>query len=64
VLSALIFNALIIPALIPLALRGVRFRPTNAEATFYRNLLVYGAGGLAAPFVGIKVIDLCLSMVM
>jgi K+-transporting ATPase ATPase B chain len=64
VLSALIFNALIIPALIPLALRGVRFRPTNAEQTFYRNLLVYGAGGLVAPFVGIKAIDFCLSLVM
>jgi K+-transporting ATPase ATPase B chain len=61
VLSALIFNALIIPALIPLALRGVRFRPTSAEDTFYRNLIVYGAGGLIAPFIGIKVIDLLLS---
>jgi len=61
VLSALIFNALIIPALIPLALRGVRFRPTSAEETFYRNLLVYGAGGLIAPFIGIEVIDSLLS---
>jgi potassium-transporting ATPase ATP-binding subunit len=61
VLSALIFNALIIPALIPLALRGVRFRPTSAEETFYRNLLVYGLGGLIAPFIGIKLIDLLLS---
>ena len=61
VLSALIFNALIIPALIPLALRGVRFRPTSAEDTFYRNLVVYGAGGLIAPFIGIKVIDFLLS---
>ena len=61
VLSALIFNALIIPALIPLALRGVRFRPESAEATFYRNLVVYGAGGLIAPFIGIKVIDVVLS---
>jgi K+-transporting ATPase ATPase B chain len=61
VLSALIFNALIIPVLIPLALRGVRFRPTSAEDTFYRNLVVYGAGGLIAPFIGIKVIDLLLS---
>jgi K+-transporting ATPase ATPase B chain len=64
VLSALIFNALIIPALIPLALRGVRFRPTSAEATFYRNLMVYGVGGLVAPFIGIKLIDLCLSLVL
>jgi len=48
VLSALIFNAVIIPLLIPLALRGVRFLPTSAEATFYRNLMVYGVGGLIA----------------
>ena len=64
VLSALIFNALIIPALIPLALRGVRFRPTSAEATFYRNLVIYGAGGLIAPFIGIKMIDLMLSLLV
>jgi len=64
VLSALIFNALIIPALIPLALRGVRFRPTSAEETFYRNLLVYGVGGLIAPFAGIKIIDLLISPLM
>jgi K+-transporting ATPase ATPase B chain len=64
VLSALIFNALIIPALIPLALRGVRFRPTSAEATFYRNLVVYGAGGLITPFIGIKAIDLMLSFLI
>jgi len=61
ILSALIFNALIIPTLIPLALRGVRFRPAAADATFYRNLIVYGVGGLIAPFVGIKAIDLLLS---
>jgi K+-transporting ATPase ATPase B chain len=64
VLSALIFNPLIIPALIPLALRGVRFHPTSAEETFYRNLVVYGAGGLVAPFIGIKLIDLLLSIVV
>jgi K+-transporting ATPase ATPase B chain len=62
VLSALIFNALIIPALIPLALHGVRFRPAAAEATFYRNLVAYGGGGLLAPFIGIKLIDLMLSV--
>jgi hypothetical protein len=62
VLSALIFDALIIPALIPLALHGVRFKPAGAEATFYRNLVVYGAGGLLAPFIGIKLIDLALSV--
>jgi potassium-transporting ATPase ATP-binding subunit len=64
VLSALIFNALIIPSLIPLALRGVRFRATSAEATFYRNLLVYGLGGLIVPFIGIKAIDVLLSAVL
>jgi K+-transporting ATPase ATPase B chain len=61
ILSALIFNALIIPALIPLALRGIRVKPKNAEDTFRRNLLVYGAGGLIAPFIGIKLIDLSIS---
>jgi K+-transporting ATPase ATPase B chain len=64
VLSALIFNALIIPALIPLALRGVRFRPESAETTFYRNLMVYGLGGLIAPFIAIKGIDLFLSVLI
>jgi K+-transporting ATPase ATPase B chain len=64
ILSALIFNALIIPALIPLALRGVRFRPTSAEVTFYRNLIVYGVGGLIAPFIGIKLIDLALAVLL
>jgi K+-transporting ATPase ATPase B chain len=64
VLSALIFNALIIPLLIPLALRGVRFLPTSAEATFYRNLMVYGVGGLIAPFIGITLIDMSLSLVL
>jgi len=64
VLSALIFNAVIIPLLIPLALRGVRFLPTSAEATFYRNLMVYGVGGLIAPFIGIKLIDMSLSLVL
>ena len=61
VLSALIFNALIIPALIPLALRGVRFKPKTAEDMFRRNLLIYGIGGLIAPFIGIKLIDLAAS---
>ncbi|MBV8125618.1 MAG: HAD-IC family P-type ATPase, partial [Paucibacter sp.] len=61
ILSALIFNALIIPLLIPLALRGVGFEPTSAEATFYRNLMVYGVGGLITPFIGIKLIDLVLA---
>jgi K+-transporting ATPase ATPase B chain len=61
ILSAVIFNALIIVALIPLALRGVRFRAMGAAAVFRRNLLIYGVGGLVAPFVGIKAIDLVIT---
>ena len=61
ILSAIIFNALIIVALIPLALRGVRYRPAGAESLLLRNLLIYGAGGLAAPFAGIKLIDLAVT---
>jgi K+-transporting ATPase ATPase B chain len=60
ILSAMVFNALIIPALVPLALKGVQFRPLSAEQLLRRNLLVFGAGGVVAPFVGIKVIDLIL----
>ena len=60
ILSAVIFNALIIVALIPLALRGVRYRPLGAAAVLRHNLLVYGAGGLIAPFVGIKLVDMAL----
>jgi len=60
ILSAVIFNALIIVALVPLALRGVRFTPVGAAALLRRNLLVYGLGGLIAPFIGIKLIDLLL----
>jgi K+-transporting ATPase ATPase B chain len=60
ILSAVIFNALIIIALIPLALRGVRYRPVGADALLRRNLLIYGLGGLIVPFVGIKLIDLVL----
>ena len=63
ILSAIIFNALIIVALIPLALRGVRYRPTGAAALLRRNLLVYGLGGIVVPFVGIKLIDLIVSAV-
>ncbi|MGH8060409.1 MAG: potassium-transporting ATPase subunit KdpB [Pseudoxanthomonas sp.] len=61
VLAALIFNALIIPALIPLALRGVRFKPAGATALLRRNMLIYGAGGVLLPFVAIKLIDLALA---
>jgi K+-transporting ATPase ATPase B chain len=62
VLSAVIFNALIIVALIPLALRGVRFRPVTATALLRRNLLVYGLGGILLPFAGIKLIDLAVNL--
>ncbi|MFE4213790.1 potassium-transporting ATPase subunit KdpB [Streptomyces sp. NPDC056844] len=63
ILSAVIFNALIIVALVPLALRGVRYRPAGADRMLRRNLTVYGIGGLVAPFIGIKLIDLALSLV-
>jgi potassium-transporting ATPase ATP-binding subunit len=58
IVSAIVFNALVIPLLVPLALRGVRYRPVGATALLRRNLLIYGLGGLVAPFVGIKLIDL------
>ncbi len=58
ILSAVIFNAIIIVLLIPLALRGVRYRPIGAAAILRRSLLIYGVGGIIAPFVGIKLIDL------
>ncbi|HWU02782.1 MAG TPA: potassium-transporting ATPase subunit KdpB [Novosphingobium sp.] len=61
ILSAIIFNALIIPALVPLALKGVAYRPAGAGTLLARNLAIYGAGGLVAPFVGIKAIDLAVS---
>jgi K+-transporting ATPase ATPase B chain len=61
ILSAVIFNALIIIALIPLALRGVRYRPVGAAVLLRRNLLLYGVGGVIAPFIGIKLIDLLLT---
>jgi len=61
ILSAIIFNALIIPALVPLALRGVKYRPAGAGTLLARNLTVYGLGGIVAPFIGIKLIDLIVS---
>jgi K+-transporting ATPase ATPase B chain len=64
ILSAIIFNALIIPALIPLALRGVQYRPIGASALLRRNLLIYGLGGVIVPFIGIKLIDLLLGLFM
>ncbi|MFC8914943.1 potassium-transporting ATPase subunit KdpB [Streptomyces sp. NPDC057116] len=64
ILSAVVFNALVIVALVPLALKGVPYRPMSADRMLRRNLAVYGAGGLVAPFLGIKLIDLVLSLVV
>jgi K+-transporting ATPase ATPase B chain len=64
IVSAIIFNALVIPLLIPLALRGVRYRPIGASALLRRNLLIYGLGGIVAPFIGIKLIDLVIHNVL
>ncbi|MGY5884623.1 potassium-transporting ATPase subunit KdpB [Modestobacter lacusdianchii] len=63
ILSAVVFNALIIVALVPLALRGVKYRPASASAMLRRNLLLYGVGGVVLPFVGIKLIDLLVSLI-
>jgi K+-transporting ATPase ATPase B chain len=63
ILSAIIFNALIIIALIPLALKGVGYRPMSAAAMLQRNLLVYGLGGIIVPFVGIKAIDMIITAI-
>ena len=62
ILSAVIFNALIIVTLIPLALRGVHFRPLGAGSLLRRNLLVYGLGGVLLPFPGIKIIDMAVNL--
>jgi K+-transporting ATPase ATPase B chain len=61
ILSAVIFNALVIIALVPLALRGVKYQAAGASVVLRRNLLIYGFGGVLAPFVGIKIIDWALS---
>jgi K+-transporting ATPase ATPase B chain len=58
IISAIVFNALIIPLLVPLALRGVRYRPIGASALLRRNMFIYGLGGVVVPFIGIKLIDL------
>ena len=63
ILSAVIFNAIIIPLLIPLALRGVEYKPIGASALLRRNLLVYGFGGVIIPFIGIKLIDMCVGLI-
>jgi K+-transporting ATPase ATPase B chain len=60
ILSAVIFNALIIPVLIPIALKGVAYRPLGADALLRRNLLIWGAGGVVIPFIGIKLIDMIM----
>ena len=64
IISAIVFNAVIIPMLVPLALRGVRYRPLGATALLRRNLVIYGLGGLIAPFIGIKLIDLIVHNVL
>ncbi len=61
ILSAVIFNALIIVALIPIALRGVTYTPRGADVVLLRNVLIYGVGGVIVPFAGIKIIDLILT---
>jgi K+-transporting ATPase ATPase B chain len=63
ILSAVIFNALIIIALVPLALRGVKYRPTGAAALLRRNLMIYGVGGVVIPFLGIKAIDMIITRI-
>ena len=63
ILSAVIFNALVIIALVPLALRGVKYTPSTAASLLRRNLLIYGLGGLIAPFIGIKIIDLAINAI-
>ena len=62
ILSAVIFNAIIIPLLIPLALKGVEYKPIGASALLRRNLLIYGLGGVLIPFIGIKLIDLAVGI--
>jgi K+-transporting ATPase ATPase B chain len=63
ILSAVVFNALVIVGLIPLALRGVRYTPSTAAAMLQRNLAVYGLGGIVTPFIGIKLLDLVISQI-
>ena len=62
IISALIYNALIIPALIPLALKGVKFRPISADQLLRRNILIFGLGGVIAPFIAIKLIDMLIPL--
>ena len=62
ILSAVIFNAIIIILLVPLALKGVRYKPVSANAALSRNLLIFGLGGIIAPFIGIKLIDILINL--
>ena len=61
ILSALIFNAVIIPCLIPLAMKGVKYKPMSASKMLGRNMLIYGLGGVICPFLGIKIIDMIIA---
>ena len=61
ILSALIFNAIIIPCLIPLAMKGVKYRPMSSGKMLLRNMMIYGVGGVITPFIGIKIIDLIIA---
>lgn len=63
ILSTLIFNAIIIPALIPLSLRGIKSKPESLQQTFIKNMLIYGLGGAVLPFISIKAIDMLLSII-
>ena len=64
ILSALIFNAIIIPCLIPLAMKGVKYRPMSSGKMLARNMMIYGLGGVITPFVGIKIIDMIIAPVL
>jgi len=64
IISAVIFNAVIIPFLIPLALRGTKYRPLPAEKLLVYNLLIYGVGGMIVPFIGIKAIDMLVALLV
>ena len=64
ILSALIFNAIIIPCLIPLAMKGVKYRPMSSGKLLARNMLIYGLGGVITPFIGIKLIDMVIAPIL
>ena len=64
ILSALIFNAIIIPCLIPLAMKGVKYRPMSSGKMLARNMMIYGLGGVVTPFIGIKIIDMVITPIL